>query len=116
MLKEFHEEQAGVRDEWQKLTATMQSKQGGVAVAVKPPVEVKSPVEEIAKEEAAEITSEIGDIRDRTFEYLANHPDGTKLVELEREFELARIQIARALRNLIDENKVEKRELFYFAI
>jgi len=29
---------------------------------------------------------------------------------------LARLQIARALRGLIDDNKVEKRDLVYFAI
>jgi len=108
-LKEVRSELAGGRDEWQKLTATMQSKRGGVAVAVKPPVE------EIA-EEAAEITPETADIRDRVFEYLANHPDGTKMTGLEEKFRLARIQIAKIVKSLIDENKVEKRELFYFAI
>ena len=39
MLSEFREDKVGARDEWQKATATMQSKQDGVAVAVKPPVE-----------------------------------------------------------------------------
>ena len=109
MLKEFDEEQAGARDEWQKLTATMQSKRGGVAVAVKPPVE------EIA-EEAAEITPETAALREQVFEYLANHPDGTKLVELAEKFGVARIQIAKVVRNLMDENKVEKRDLLYFAV
>jgi len=110
MLKEFDEEQAGARDEWQTLTATMQSKRGGVGIRVRPLVE------EIAEEEAAEITPETADIRERVFEYLANHPDGTRLVELEQEFGLARIQIAKVVRSLMDENKVEKRELLYFAI
>jgi len=109
MLKEFHEEQAGVRDEWQILSAIMQEKRGGPIIKMEPPAE------EMA-EEAAEITPEIGDIRDRAFEYLANHPDGTRLVEMEQEFGLARIKIARVLRNLIDENKVEKRDMLYFAI
>jgi len=109
-LKEFADIQAGARDEWQTLTATMQSKRGGVAVAVKPPVE------EIAEEEAAEITPETADIRDRAFEYLANHPDGTRLVELEQEFGVTRIEMARLLKDLINENKVEKRDMLYFAI
>jgi len=110
LLRDFGEVQAGAQDEWQKLTATMQSKRGGVAVAVKPSVE------EMAEEEAAEITPEIDDIRDRVFGYLANHPDGTKMTELEEEFELARIQMAKVVRSLMDENKVEKRDLHYFAI
>ncbi len=109
MLKEFHEEQAGARDEWQKMTATMQSKRGGVAVAVKPLIE------EIA-EGAAEITPETAALREQVFEYLANHPDGTKLVELAEEFSVARIQIGKVIRNLMDENKVEKRDLLYFAV
>lgn len=56
------------------------------------------------------------ELRDEVFAYLANHPDGTKLTELEEEFRLARIQIARILRVLMDNNKVEKRDLLYFAI
>jgi hypothetical protein len=102
LLRDFGEEQAGARDEWQKMTATMQSKRGGVAVAVKPPIE------EIVERAAA--------LREQVFEYLANHPDGTRLVELEQEFGLARIQIAKVVRSLIDENKVEKRALLYFAV
>jgi len=109
-LKEFADIQAGVRDEWQKLTATMQSKRGGVAVAVKPPVK------EVAKEEAAETTPGITGTRGLVFEYLANHPGGTKMTELEKEFGLARIQMAKLLKALMNENKVEKRELFYYAI
>jgi len=57
-----------------------------------------------------------GELRDRLFAYLANHPDGVRLVELEEEFCLARIQIARVLRELMDDIKVEKRDLLYFAI
>jgi len=109
MLKGFSEEQAGARDEWQKMTATMESKRGGVAVAVKPPIE------EIA-EGAGEITPETAALREQVFEYLANHPDGTRLVELEEEFSVARIQMAKVVKKLMDENKVEKRDLLYFAV
>jgi len=58
----------------------------------------------------------IGELRDRVFAYLANHTNGTKLTELEEEFGVARIQMARVVRELMDSNKVEKREQFYFAI
>jgi hypothetical protein len=109
LLRDFGEEQAGVRDEWQKMTATMQSKRGGVAGAV------KLPIKEIA-EEAASMTPEIAALRERVFEYLANHPDGTKLVELAEKLGVARIQVAKVVRSLIDENKVEKRDLLYFAV
>jgi len=107
-LRELAEIQAGAREEWQTLTATMQAQRVGVAVEMKPEEAVAVPVE--AK------TPETTDLRDRVFEYLANRPDGTRLVELEQEFGVARIQMAKQLRSLMDENKVEKRELFYFAI
>ncbi len=131
-LKELADIQAGARDEWQKLTTTMQAKRGMLVVEVRPPEAVAPPpveevappppVEEIAEEKAvahaevAEVTPEIAVLRDQVFEYLANHPDGTRLVELEEEFGLARIQMVRVVRNLTDENKVEKRSLLYFAI
>ena len=58
----------------------------------------------------------VSELRDRVFAYLANHPNGTKLTELAEEFGVARIQMARVVRGLMDSNKVEKREQFYFAI
>lgn len=57
-----------------------------------------------------------GELRDKVFAYLANHPDGTRLTELEGEFGVARIQTARIVRELMDGNKVEKRDLLYFTI
>ena len=107
-LKEFADIQAGARDEWQILTASMQAQRVGAAVEVKSAEAVAVPAEEI--------TSETDDIQNRAFEYLANHPDGTKLVELEQEFGVSRIEMARLLKDLMNENKVEKRELLYFAI
>jgi len=108
MLREFHEEQAGVRDEWQTLSATMQAQRVGAAVEMGPTEAVAVPAEEMIPE-----TTDLGG---RVFEYLANHPDGTRLVELEQEFGLARIQIAKIVKSLMDENKVEKRDMLYFAI
>jgi len=104
-LKEIRSELAGGREEWEILTATMQAHRGGLAVEAKPSVE-----------EAAEITPGTAALSDRVFEYLANHPDGTKMTKLEKEFGLARIQMAKVVRSLINENKVKKQELLYFAI
>jgi len=58
----------------------------------------------------------IGELRDRVFAYLADHPDGTKLAKLEAEFGVSRIEMARVVRALMDDNKTEKRELLYFTI
>ena len=58
----------------------------------------------------------LGEIIDRVFTYLANHPDGTKLTELEEEFSLSRIQVVKVLHTLMDAHKIEKRDQLYFAI
>ncbi len=58
----------------------------------------------------------IGELHDRVFAYLADYPDGTKLAELEAEFGVSRIEMARVVRALMDDNKTEKRELLYFAL
>jgi len=123
LLKGFREEQERMASEWQKLTATMEGKRSG-RIRV-PKVEVREeevaveevPEEEaVARAEAIEVTPEVAELQRRVFEYLADHPDGTRMVVLEREFGIARIQMARILKNLISDNKVEKRNLLYFAI
>jgi hypothetical protein len=55
-------------------------------------------------------------LRDVIFTYLAEHPDGAKLTQLEQDLNMARIKLAQVMRQLMEENKVEKRELLYFAI
>ncbi len=55
-------------------------------------------------------------LRDVIFTYLAEHPDGAKLTQMEQDMRIARIRIARAMRGLIDEKKVQKREMLYFAV
>jgi len=109
LLGDFGEMQAAAREEWQILSATMLAQRMGAAVEVEPVIEK-------TVEEATEITPETAALSDRVFEYLANHPDGTRLVELEQEFGVARIQMARLLKDLMDENKVKKQELLYLAI
>jgi hypothetical protein len=68
------------------------------------------PVEELPEEMPVEL------LGDKVFAYLADHPDGAKLVDMEREFGLTRIEMAKVVRALIDGNLVEKRDLLYFAI
>ncbi|MBI4201119.1 MAG: hypothetical protein HY531_02370 [Chloroflexi bacterium] len=50
------------------------------------------------------------------FEYLASHPDGTRLTEIDHNFHLGRPQAAGSLRKLMNEGKVEKRGALYFAV
>jgi small-conductance mechanosensitive channel len=134
-VKSWMEEVAGAhaaaREEWQNLTATMQAKRAGVAVAealpevAPPPPAVEeavpaAPVAEAAEEEeeaaeVGEVTEELASLGRRFFEYLANHPAGTRLTELEHGFGLGRFQAARVIRHLMNEGKAKKQGLLYFA-
>lgn len=110
---------AAAQKEWQNLVVTMQAKRGAaVAVAEAPtPAPAVAPVGEAKAWEEPEGEG-VGDggLLDQVFAYLADHPDGTRLVELEREFGLNRLESGRVVRSLIDDGKVEKRDLLYFAI
>ena len=55
-------------------------------------------------------------LRDVIFAYLAEHPDGARLAQMEHDLGMARIKLAGEMRSLIDEKKVEKRDLLYFAV
>jgi hypothetical protein len=100
-IKEVANAHADARGEWQNLTITMQARRAGAAgaagaVAPSPPVEEE--------------------LRNRVFKYLANHPDGIRMAELEQVFGVPRIQMAGVLKSFIAQNKVQKRGLLYFAI
>jgi len=120
LLDDFRKEKEEAATAWQNLVSTMEGVRGKKAPTpvakekVKKPVAEAKPVEEVTEEEAA--TPEAAEFQQRVFEYIADHPDGTRMVELERDFVTARIQMARILRKLMDGNKVEKRDLLYFAI
>jgi len=72
--------------------------------------------EAVAEGESVERTLETIALSDQVFAYLADHPDGTRMTELEEEFGVARIKMARLLKEFMDGNKVEKRDMLYFAI
>ncbi len=111
---EFSEECAKENTKRKSEVATIHEMVWGKAEEIVAPPKVISPVAELPREVPAE--EAVGELRDRVFAYLANHPDGTKLVELGEGFSLARIQVAKVIRELMDDNKVEKRDLLYFAI
>ena len=112
-LHEIRTALEGGRDEWQRMATTLQSMRGAAVSDVKPQKEASIPTSAI---QVADLTPKLAAFRDRVFEYLANHPDGTRLVNLEQEFGMARIQMAKITRSLISKNKVEKRDSLYFAI
>lgn len=115
MITGMRAERVEAVDEWGKLETRLTAKKSGGAVEEQP-VEPSSPTKTAMSVPEPEMPSQIGAMRAQVFEYLAGHPDGTRMTELEMEFSMHRVQMARVLRNLIDENKVEKRDLLYFAI
>jgi len=121
LLSENKDEREKSAAAWQELAGVIQAKKEAPA-AVAEPAPAKAPTEEWAEEETmaeakpVEMTPETAALSDRVFDYLADHPDGTRMTELESEFVTARIQMANILKGLMDDNKVEKREKHYFAI
>jgi hypothetical protein len=121
-------ERAGAREEWQGLTSAMRHKRNGAAVVAEAPASsvIAEPAptptappptaeEEVAGAIVGAVTEELTALGDRVFQYLANHPDGTRLTEIEREFGVGRLQAGRVVRHLMDEGKAEKRDFCYFA-
>ena len=62
------------------------------------------------------MAEEFASLMERVLQYLADYPDGTRFVELERQFGTTRLELARVVRCLAREGKIEKRELRYFAV
>lgn len=69
-----------------------------------------------ARVDVGELTAEFMSLSDRVFKYLASHPDGTRLAEIEEEFGIQRNLSARVVQRLVNEGKGQKRALSYFAI
>ncbi|MBI2919100.1 MAG: hypothetical protein HYY01_14080 [Chloroflexi bacterium] len=107
--------------EWRRMEEALHAKklQGAVAPAppaAPPPPEALSEEEAIARVQVGQMTPEFANLRSRAFDYLANRPDGTRLVEMEQALGVSRIHMARVVGSLMDEGKAEKRDLLYFAI
>jgi len=116
MLRVFDKELEGVRtdiagghDEWLKLAATMQARRGGTTAKVEMPKSAKP-------QKAGGTDSDFATPGEKVLEFLAKHPKGTKMTQMEQKFGLARIQMAKVVKDLMDEKKVEKRALLYFAV
>ena len=122
LLDELKTERDKTATAWQGLVNVMQAKRGIAAPPVAEPSKEEAmakaePVEmATAETEANEALDESEAMSDQVLAYLAGHLDGTRMTELEEEFGVARIKMARLLKELMDENKAEKRDMLYFAI
>ena len=120
-LKGYQDEQAGAREEWRRMAATMAAKRTGTTAVAERPAPTAAPAEEAAEEGTEEGDAKSGelgngDLVDQVFAHLAEHPDGTRLTALESEFGVSRFEMARLVRELTDGGKVEKRDFLYFTM
>jgi len=106
---------------WQELANIMQGKGGMAQPRAKaapgaPPAAKMTGEDIVSRAGPLETTGEASTQREQVFAYLSDHPNGARMTELETEFNVPRIQMARILGSLIDEDKVEKRDMVYFAL
>ena len=117
LLGEFQAERQKAAAAWQQLGSIMQGKRGMTAPAAKADPEAPS-VEEgpTTAPEPADTAPATTDLSEMVLAFVAGRPDGARMTELEAEFGVARIQMARVLKGLMAEEKVEKRDMLYFAV
>ena len=101
LLDEYRVERERAAAAWQRLVSMMQGEKEMPGAAAEP--------------EPEETPEEAG-LNNRVFNYLTEHPDGCRMTELEEGFQVARIQMAQILKGLMDDNKIEKKDMLYFAI
>ena len=97
-LGEVRADMAAARAEWRRVFVAPAPPVPAppVAVAPAPPVVEKPPTE-------------------RVFTYLAEHPDGARVRELEEALGVPRSQLEEALHSLMEEGKVRRERGLYFA-
>ncbi|GEM_PF-6842835 len=101
---------AQARNEWQK---TAIGGLTGLITATDMPVTAKIPIEKpVVMETVPQATEHLGD---KIFAYVAVHPDGVRVREIEEQLSVNRFKLMRALRSLTEEGKVQKEAGLYFA-
>lgn len=101
---------ARARDEWQK---TAREGLTGQPVANELTITAKIPAEEpVVMETVSRAAEELGN---KIFAYIADHPDGVRVRELEEQLGVNHFKVMRALRSLREESRVQKEGGLYFA-
>lgn len=109
-------ERAEVAGLWREAMAALRAMRGGTA----PP----DPKKQAPKGRVAAVKTEApsgaqqGPSRDEIFGFIADHPDGVTLVQMEEHFEVARIVLTREIKELCESDSVRKDEedKRYFAV
>jgi hypothetical protein len=99
-LKVVADDRAAAGQQWQEMASTLNRMRAGGTVAQAP----------------RQATTEPTASQERVFAFLAEHPDGARLADLEHEFRLNRLLASRVVKSLVNNGKVQKRGLLYFAI
>ncbi|GFP42510.1 hypothetical protein HKBW3C_01634, partial [Candidatus Hakubella thermalkaliphila] len=136
MLEGFRKEQAETAAAWRDLVATMRAKRTGVPLRVVPPEEVKMAVVEEAEaveereeaeavekveeaeaaEEAEEESYEEKTLEEQIFAFVNSHPEGIKLVDMERALEAPRIRLGVVAKKLVEEGRIKKEGPLYIPV
>ncbi len=67
------------------------------------------------EEESAKAPAELT-FQEQLFAFINSHPEGVKLVDIEKALGVARIKVATGCKELIKEGKIKKEGLFYIPI
>ncbi|GFP18948.1 hypothetical protein HKBW3S03_00452, partial [Candidatus Hakubella thermalkaliphila] len=136
MLEGFRKEQAESAAAWRDLVATMRAKRTGVPLRVVPPEEVKMAVveeaeaveereeaEAVEKIEEAEAAEEVEEesyeektLEEQIFAFVNSHPEGIKLVDMERALEAPRIRLGVVAKKLVEEGRIKKEGPLYIPV
>lgn len=106
---------------WRQMAAALRQRRAGVVAPVAPVAPAPPEGEEGEARAEARRPSRKGRkpkaaaLPDRVFAYLADHPDGVGLMEIERRFQLGRPEASRVLKSLMGEGKSKKQGLLYVA-
>lgn len=107
-LGDLTRDRVAAAQEWRQMGSVLTER--GARVMAQAPSRRKE-----GKQEARAEARKVIPLEDRLFEYLAAHPDGVRLVEVEKEFGLERFEASRVVRGLISEGKARREDRLYFA-
>jgi len=112
ILTATREDMSEARTHWQNLAKIMASKRTGKRVPItEVPKEAKVPKR---VEEAAEKAFTEGELKAKALDLIEESPKGISLKQLGSKFKVPYIRLAKPIRDLIDEEKVVKKDSLYF--
>ncbi|MDI6815365.1 MAG: hypothetical protein QMC90_04730, partial [Dehalococcoidales bacterium] len=116
LISSFRAEHSETVAAWREVVTRV--KAGKVRVMAPPPPPVVEVPEEVVPEvEAIEEAAPVEPtFQEQLFAFINSHPEGIKLVDIEKSLGVARIKVATGCRKLIEEGKVKREGPLYIPI